>query len=137
MTPWRKIIGLLAILGVLLHAGLVVRHDVNVVASAWPDFFAEITNPIICSGGIIAPSSHHGGPQTPDAKRPGPSAPDNECPICEGICSAVMLPVPILKPVSIDARLLARLDARPARFDVRGSTSRPHARGPPNFVWIR
>jgi hypothetical protein len=80
----RRLISLLAIVGVLLHAGIFVRHNAMMLGAAldraaFADIFSEIC---------------HGDPNSvsPDAPHPqNPSDPESHCPDCLGFVGAAAL----------------------------------------------
>jgi hypothetical protein len=80
----RRFISLLAIIGVLLHAGIFVRHNAMMLGAAldqaaFADIFSEIC---------------HGGPNSvsPDAPLPqNPSDPESHCPDCLSFVGATAL----------------------------------------------
>lgn len=82
----RRLISLLAIVGVLLHAGIFVRHNAMMLGAAldraaFADIFSEI-----CRGG---PNS-----VSPDAPHPqNPGDPESHCPDCLGVGAAALFPV--------------------------------------------
>jgi hypothetical protein len=81
----RRLLSLLAIIGVLLHAGLFVRHNAMMVRAALDraalaDIFSEI-----CSG-------KSGSSANPDATFPGDhGSPESHCPDCLTFAGAVAL----------------------------------------------
>lgn len=122
----RRWLSVLAIVGVLLHAGALVRHHVymaggaaaaNSSASAAVDaLLADLT--FIC----------HAGGDTPDGGTPPSAKPS--CPVCSGLASLIALAPP-------DNELLHRFEGQGIKVAAgheRLSTPvrlRPHSRGPP------
>jgi hypothetical protein len=89
----RRRIGILAILGVLLHAGALVRHNAVMVGAllshqALVADLHQICNP---GGGTIDAAS------LPDVPRPTDA--QNGCPICSGLASAFALAAPDAMPL--------------------------------------
>ena len=85
---WRRAIGFWAILGVLLHAAILVRHNAVMVRASQIGLAQDFPLGVICrGGGTELPSS---------AELPSqPRAPDfgSECPICTGMMAvAATLP---------------------------------------------
>jgi hypothetical protein len=72
----RRWIGVLAILGVLLHAGFLVRHNNSVLLTSILDTFTLNVN-ALC----------HVGPTDPQPNIPAPN--NTKCPICAGAAPAV------------------------------------------------
>jgi hypothetical protein len=78
----RRLIGIFAIMGVLLHAGVLVRHNALMLNATlqYQDLVADLT--AMC----------HGAGTTSDSELPyipRPSGADFGCPICSGIVAAV------------------------------------------------
>ncbi len=124
---WRLWINWIALVGVLMHAALVVRHH-QVMLSA------ELERQGLL--GSLAAICHSDG-QTralPDAELPSIPAPYDQtshCPLCIGLASAVVL----AKQTELDApvRLASALVELP-RYDqpaLRVAGFRPPTRGPP------
>ena len=112
----------LAVLAVLMHAGLTVRHAVHVarVATAGIIF-------VICHGDGTAPAQARGLMQ-----RDGSGSQAGSCPICDGVIGgAVMLPPPTAAmgvPLQVAA---AAKPSRPMRTQIARSEMPPPGRGPP------
>jgi hypothetical protein len=122
----RKWISVLAVLGVLLHAGALVRHNAAMAGAAleYRALLAGLTQ--IC---------HGSGAGTLDASElpyvPPPNDAQNGCPICSGLGPAIALGAPpqalalVLAPAS--SSVFFEVHRAPA------ATHLPHppARGPP------
>ena len=123
-------ISLLAVLGVLLHAGALVRHNA-VMAGAHLQHQALVADlQVICHSGGPGAAGPADLPQIPR-----PFDAEKGCPLCSGVASAVALTGP--DPVCLGAELhsspfeppvfVASLHAVPGRL-------LPPARGPPGIV---
>lgn len=82
----RWIISLLAVLGVLAHAGALVRHNAVMVDAHLQHQALVADLQVIC---------HSGGPGSSEPATipdiPRPSNADNGCPLCSGLASAFAL----------------------------------------------
>lgn len=124
---WRRWIGMLAVLGVLLHAGALVRHNGVMLGAALKadSLLADLA--VICHGtGAQDLSKTAGLPEAP------PSEPQSSCPLCSGLTPAFALVSPLPTQIATirvaSPAVYMALDARVAA-DVR--TGPPPARGPP------
>jgi Protein of unknown function (DUF2946) len=126
----RKFVGLLAIFGVLLHAGLIVRHNSSMVASQLdvsPSFAS-----FICHGDGSETQFKTDVGSVPGEER---DSRDGTCPLCAGFGSAVAV---LAQPSSIGhihratkslrVAVVAEVVAR------RMAGDRPPTRGPPILV---
>ena len=126
----RKWISVLAVLGVLLHAGALVRHNAAMASAALEHqaLLASLTQ--ICHGG--------GGGGTLDTSElpyvPRPNDAQNGCPICSGLASAIALAAPsagltlVLAPAAPDFAVEVHRAPGAAYY------LHPPARGPPQVV---
>ncbi|MFN3745264.1 MAG: DUF2946 family protein [Hyphomicrobiaceae bacterium] len=122
----RRFISFVVLLGVMLHAHALVRHN-----SVMLDAHLLRTTLIADLLSICHPS----GTGTVDAASlpdvPRPTDAQNDCPLCSGLGSAVALPAPDLLPYHV-AFQPARLSPLPV---IRGTellrSFIPPARGPP------
>jgi len=130
MQRFRYIVSLVAVLGVLAHAMLLVRHNGSMVQSRLQHHALSAALDVICYGsggnGLISGSER--------ASLPHPSNGETECPICMGM--------------GVTAAVLATCDLphhapdiRSARIVVVGKTIsqrlvavRPPTRGPPSHA---
>lgn len=130
MLRWKQIIGLVALVGMLLHAGLSVRHSTMILAHklAQIDLIQSLTVSCHGAGGTSLVDASH-LPDIPDTNNTA-----GECPMCMGMASAALaLPVmEVFKP---------RLDAMSARIEIvaeviahRMAAERPPSTGPPAVV---
>lgn len=126
MRHWRTAIVLLGVLGLLLQAGLVVRHSASMLASNFLQ--GELSKlHVICR----ADGSSQQGASGPDIPLPGTDRQSLDCPICQGLGSAVaVVPEwPLIAPV-VD-RASARLQIVAEIITRRMAAERPPPTGPP------
>ncbi len=122
----RAWITLLALVGVLVHAIAVVRH--NTVMAAAPMSAIAIAT---ADGLETAPICHASLDDSGAPAAPAPSGPRSSCPICLGLVSAVALAPSIAAlPPPVPARHLDRLAVDDQRVHVHARI-RPPSRGPP------
>jgi hypothetical protein len=124
----RSWVSILAVLGVLLHAGAIVRHNAAMAAASlqYQALVAGLSQ--ICHGAGT-------GSGTLDASElpyvPRPNDAQNGCPICSGLSPAVALAA----PSAVVALVLpsASISFHPQSDIVQGSGHAvcPPARGPP------
>lgn len=128
MQTWRKLIGVVAILGVLLHAGLIVQHASMLVGAVLGQSLAGDLQAAICHGGDAA-TADAAVPQDGDGSgRPAAG----QCPICQGMSSAaVVLPTPLPLAARAEAES-ERLAAISERIAHRIAGLLPPARAPPS-----
>jgi hypothetical protein len=126
-TRWW--IHLLAVIGVLLHAGALARHNgIMLGATLQGDALAADLS-VICHGAGVTKTSAADLPSAPQ-----PSDPQNTCPICLGLAPAVALtgtgailvggPAPQAIPVAAGHEPVSQLSHAVC----------PPARGPPAFA---
>jgi len=121
-------VSLLALIGVLLHAGLVARHNVSMVAAGLADQDLDKVLGVICHAETSSASSKS-LPNVPD-----PNGKLKGCPICMGcISAAVVLPDGLVLP--------AMFEWTSGRIALVGKTIRyrmaalcPPSHGPPTFA---
>lgn len=116
----RRWIGVLAMIGVLLHVVAVVRHGTMVLASIGSgDLLADMT--VIC----------HAGADTPAVPAGGDDAARKLCPICSGLVATYGLPLVgiALRPVQAPS-IRVRFALHDQRFEL-AKRIRPPGRGPP------
>lgn len=125
----RRSIAIWAVLGVLLHAGLVVRH--NAMALGAHLLHQELVTALgnICnSGGVLLAASE----DVPIV--PSPNGGSGDCPICTGlIAGAGVLPTAAELPAPIDGPS-ARVAVISERIAPRLAHAWPPPRGPPQTV---
>ena len=123
----RRWISVLALLGVLLHAGAIVRHNAAMTGATF-QYQALLTG--------LAQVCH--GSATGDALAaaelpfvPRPSDAQNGCPICSGLAAAVALPAPESAGVFVPPPIAIAYHADPHCVLHSGHAVCPPARGPP------
>ena len=131
MARRKRIVCWLALIGVLLNAALVVRHNARMLETRLAPQSLEAALTVICHGGSEAPSDTAGVLPGSPARAPGGMG---ECPICMGSCPAVaMLAQPLLiAPIAITAsERVATISEAIAR---RIADVLPPPRGPPHIA---
>jgi len=130
LTRFRAFTCLWAILGVLLHASVVVRHNAMMVSAklAHNDLIQSLS--IIChSDGTITRLTTSEIPSIPE-----PSGNIGDCPICSGTLGGVaILPAPISSKPVLDVASI-KVASVGERISVRLTQVCPPPRGPPLFV---
>lgn len=128
MARRKSIVCWLALIGVLLNAALVVRHNARMLEQRLMPQSLEADLAMICRGGAETPADQASDPGTP-AKAP---AGLGECPICMGSCPAVaILSLPLLiAPVTIAASERVVVVGEIISRRIAGVL--PPPRGPPN-----
>lgn len=126
----RSSINVLAIIAVLLHAAVLVRHGGSMLQRALAQSSLELALGVICHGaggsGAIDPA------QIPGA--PAPSNDQGDCPICNGcVAAAAILSTPDLD-VRTPPRQTARMRVVSAIITKRLTGVRPPPRGPPRIA---
>jgi hypothetical protein len=118
----RQWIGLVAMLGVLLHAGLIVRHNTVMLAAGLEQ--AVFDQGAICHGGRTPTASKQ--PLLPEQERP-----NADCPMCMGLVSALAIlgAAPADQPCR--EKLAMRLADVTETIALRLAAPRPPSRGPP------
>ena len=134
MRQWRKLVGLVAIFGVLLHAGLIVRHSTSMIAAQIQHTELAAALGVICHGGgsaVALPASEI--PNIP-SELPASGGGTQDCPLCMGFgMASAVLPDRIAVrnlPVASSARqeIVAIIIAR------RMAAVRPPSTGPPSIA---
>lgn len=120
----RRLIGIVALLGVLVHAGALVRHNAIMLGALlqYQGLVADLT--AMCHGSGAVPAS-----ELPYL--PKPSGAEFGCPICSGLVAAIALPVP---EQAEPARPLPQAQSPAPGLAAVASHDRlglPPARGPP------
>jgi hypothetical protein len=127
---WRRFVGIVALLGVLLNAGAIVRHNAAMLAATF-DHHALLSDLAqICHGAGT-------GAETAVADLPAlPSRPDvqKDCPVCTGLGAVFALAPPILASIALPAAAAVafhfRADAAPGP---QRAFAHPPARAPPRL----
>lgn len=128
---WRRYINLVAVIGMLMHAGMVVRHH-QVMLGAHLE-----RQDLIGALGVIC---HSNGQATTvsDADVPWVPLPSDQqhaqCPLCAGLASAVALAASAECSVPVRFRTAApplmRYEPRPVEI----ASVRPPSRAPPHLI---
>lgn len=123
----RKWISVLALLGVLLHAGAIVRHNAAMTGANF-QYQALLTGLAqLChsatSGKVLAAAELPFVPKPTDAQ--------NGCPICSGLSPAVALAAPELEVAFVPAPVAIAFHPDAQRIPASGHAVCPPARGPP------
>jgi hypothetical protein len=124
----RRLTVLVALLGVLLHAAIVVRHNGMMLSAHLQraDLLSALS--VICFGS----GEQHANVSLPDV--PAPSGSQSDCPICSGLVSAV---VAVPQQFVIEARAYAVSQRIAHVAEVIAPTLRsvwPPSRAPPVSV---
>jgi len=114
--------GLVALLGVLLHAGLLVRHNSSVLAAALQ---LDPAFGVICGG--ASPPDTQG--DTPDA--PAPSKSGSKCPICMGAAPGIAVLAADAPVCQAPALTASRLAVTVETVTPRLTAVLPPSRAPP------
>jgi hypothetical protein len=124
---FRRLIGFLAMLGVLLHAGFLVRHNSSMLQAVLQHQALAADLGVIChSGGAGIPAV---SPDLPPLPQPNDS--QRDCPICAGhLAAAAILPLPD-QVAAVVPRSIDRLDSTERVIVLRTMAVRPPSRGPP------
>lgn len=123
----RKWIGIVALLGVLLHAGAIVRHNGVMVAATFQYHALVADLAQICHGAVT-------GADAPAADLPAipkPSDAQTGCPICSGFGAAFALLAPAPAVVVLRAPIAPAFHFREVLVLSTPHAAHPPARGPP------
>ena len=120
----RGLIGIIALLGVLLHAGALVRHN-GMMLSALLQYQALVADLTAICHGTGTPAD------TELPYLPRPTDAEFGCPVCSGLVAAFVLPA--AEPVAFARPLPDRQGPPPRHFERPGieRLGLPPARGPP------
>ncbi len=135
MARRKSIVCWLALIGVLLNAALVVRHNARMLETRLApqslDQSLEASLAVICHGGSEALSDPAGAVPGAPARAPGGLG---ECPICMGSCPAVavMWQPPLIAPVRLAASERVVVIAEVIAPRIAGVL--PPPRGPPHLA---
>jgi hypothetical protein len=123
----RKWIGILALFGVLLHAGAVVRHNAAMTGAIF-QYQALVTSLAeICHGSGMASTV----PPSDLPYVPRPSDAQSGCPICSGVGSAIALAAPAAASIPLPQPVAIAFNPYGQRLCEAGYAVCPPARGPP------
>jgi hypothetical protein len=119
MYAWRKIVSIVAVVGVLLHATAIARHNAISLESSLDAVARAAALGDICDGAADGQDKSSGKSQ------------NSRCPICAGLAGTLLVPsapdlhVPNVFFVKVDVFTAADSDVREIFL------SRPPGRGPP------
>jgi hypothetical protein len=120
---WRRWIGILGVLSLVLHASAVLRHHAVMLADALVPAVTALSADLsaIC----------HFDPDDASSSKAHPAGAGKRCPICSGMASAFALPPPfgslVPERVAVGGRYVIWLDQRVEQL----KRIRPPGRGPP------
>jgi hypothetical protein len=125
----RRLVILLALVGVLVHAHLVVRHNTTMVAAQgqMAGLLADLG--VICHGGgtsRLAATEQPGLPQ--------PASTEGDCPLCSGLAIAAVVLPEIVTARHVPDSTAARVAVVGREISVRLAAVRPPSCGPPTLV---
>ncbi|MEQ1713817.1 MAG: DUF2946 family protein [Hyphomicrobium sp.] len=127
MQRWTALV---TFLGVLLHAGLIARHNAMVLAAKLDHGALVAVLGVICHG-------NGGTSELADAERP--TLPEQEqergsCPLCAGLSPAAAVLSDVAVGCHVPDGASARMAVVVAVIRLRLAACRPHSRGPPAVV---
>jgi hypothetical protein len=124
----RRLISLVAVFGVLLHAGLVVRHNAFKLSATLQHQELVEALGVICHGnGGTAQLAASDVPHVPQ-----PSDSQSDCPICSGMVSAAALPPAMNFATLAHDSKSVRLAVVGREIALRLVAVCPPSRGPPH-----
>jgi Protein of unknown function (DUF2946) len=123
----RRLISVMAMFGVLLHAGLLVRHSVSMTAAGFEHAALQTSLSTFCHGG--GGVSQLPAAETPDL--PQPSNTGGDCPICSGVCGAAVVLPAVDAYIATPDRTAEKIAARAEILALRKADAWPPSRGPP------
>jgi Protein of unknown function (DUF2946) len=126
----RKWISVVALVGVLLHAGAVVRHNAGMLGALFQHqaLLADLAQ--ICHG--VGSGDAQSTADLPFI--PMPSDAQKGCPICSGLVSPFGLTPPAPAWLPPPAHQAAHQPIAVAALPVQPRTAHPPARGPPSLA---
>jgi len=122
----RKWVGLLAMLGVLLHAGAVARHHVVMLDAHLQHQRLVSDLQRICHSNGLGTATDESLPDVPR-----PSDAQNNCPICCGLTTAVAVMAPDAAPWLVLIAPPSPQSVARVAFVGQSPAIRPPVRGPP------
>lgn len=129
----RRVIAVLALLGVLLHSAAVVRHHALMTARLSEAALVAMLSEL----GVICHTETAQDNQSGTAAGDGRSAPGNagqSCPICSGLASLFLISPPAGPIVALSLPLGAAYDPEPDQRITQFKRIRPPGRGPPSLA---
>ncbi len=126
MKRWRKLISLIAVAGLLVHAWALMTHSVMALSLHLAGAGVSQDLGVICRGGPATNVPDDSEPK--DAPNPSKSS---SCPLCLGCGPGVALLDEPTFPKVIHSRLSVRLEIVAETITRRLAHLRPPTRGPP------
>lgn len=138
----RRIVAILAVVGMLLHAFALVRHATVMMAH-------EFADAAVASAASRTPSTalqafeadlsaichtDRGGTRAQPDSGQAPESGKSSCPICTGLCAAVALTTPVIQFVSPASPPVAEFELPRDQRVEQHKRIRPPGRGPPSLV---
>lgn len=130
----RRIVTAMAVLGVLLHSALLVRHAMTVVSKGWVAASAVVAaaNDMAQLEADLTVICH--APSGAEASPNGVPAKSGECPMCTGLCSAVALTAPEFWVVALSLPTSQTFNRPLDQRVEHHKRIRPPGRGPPHLA---
>ena len=125
MRRFERIISLLAVIGVLLHAGLLVRHNGVMLDAAMDRIALAFAGGIICHGGEDA---------QPGSGLPSPSGKLPNCPVCVSVAASVAILPPLVILLGKSQTSSLHTAVVDQQIDRRADDIRPPSRAPPRVI---
>lgn len=134
----RRVVALLAFVGVLVHSAAIVRHHGIMTARASEAALVAMLTDlgVICHTETSQERSSSTATSS-TATGDGSSSPSNNaqsCPICSGLASAFLLSPPIVPVVAVSLPLGVTYDLRPDQRLTQLKRIRPQGRGPSSLA---
>ena len=123
MRRFERMISLLAVIGVLLHAGLLVRHNGVMLDGAMDRIALDFAGGVICHGG--------GEDTQPNSGMPAPSSKLPNCPVCVGTAAAAAILPPLIALPGNSLTFPIRIARADQQTGKRAVDFRPPSRAPP------
>jgi hypothetical protein len=135
----RRIVAILAVVGMLLHAFALVRHATVMMAHEFADASAVsgTSSPALQALEADLKALCHIERNAARAQSDGGTAPvsgKSSCPICTGLCAAVALTTPDIQFVSPASPPVAEFELPRDQRVEQHKRIRPPGRGPPSLV---
>ncbi|MFV0296784.1 MAG: DUF2946 family protein [Hyphomicrobiaceae bacterium] len=136
MHRWQRIARALALIGVMIHAGLLTWHNAAMLGSVLERNALAIALSEICHNGDALSSADRNNPADPGIPSENPGGPTG-CPICKGAVAAVtLLPALDLRIDKPEVVTVLRIQVIRAVFLLPPPVQRlrPPTRAPPAFA---
>lgn len=128
----RRVVAILAFVGVLVHSTAIVRHHALMTTQASDAAFVAMLSELgaICHAPALD--------QWPDAASGGgtstPMGGSQSCPICSGLASVFLLAPPVVPVLALSLPLGLAYDLKPDQRLTQLKRIRPQGRGPPSLA---